>query len=72
MPEGLLKELHKGLEKVKAQIRALVEHPFHIIKNLFGFRKVRYRGLAKNTAQLFTLLALANLVRAKHSLLPAA
>lgn len=72
MAEGLLKELHKGLEKVKAQIRAIVEHPFHILKNLFGFRKVRYRGLAKNTAQLFTLFALVNLVRAKRSLLPTA
>jgi IS5 family transposase len=72
MAEGMLKELHKGLEKVKAQIRAVVEHPFHILKNLFGFRKVRYRGLAKNTAQLFTLFALVNLVRAKHSLLAAA
>jgi len=46
-----------------------VEHPFHVIKNLFGFRKVRYRGLAKNTAQLHTLFALANLVLTKRGLL---
>jgi IS5 family transposase len=72
LAEGVMKELHKGLEKVKAQIRAVVEHPFHILKNLFGFRKVRYRGLAKNTTQLFTLFALVNLVRAKHSLLATA
>jgi len=69
MGEGLLKQLHQGLEKLKAQARAYVEHPFHIIKNLFRHRKVRYRGLAKNTVQLFTLFALANLVIAKRSLL---
>ncbi|MDM7482454.1 MAG: transposase, partial [Halomonas sp.] len=41
-----------------------VEHPFHVIKNLFGYRKVRYKGLAKNQAQLFSLFGLANLVLA--------
>jgi len=45
-----------------------VEHPFHIVKNRFGLKKVRYRGLAKNTAQLFTLLGLANLLIAKWQL----
>ena len=58
-------------EKLKAQVRAKVEHPFHVVKNLFGFRKVRYRGLAKNTAQLHTLFALANLVLCKGRLLAA-
>jgi IS5 family transposase len=62
MPEGLIKELTQKVEKLKAQVRAKVEHPFHIIKNLFGHRKTRYRGLAKNTAQLHILFALANLV----------
>lgn len=54
-------------EKLKAGIRAKVEHPFRVIKRQFGFVKVRYRGLKKNTAQLFTLFALSNLwmVRAK-------
>lgn len=42
-----------------------VEHPFHIVKNLFKFRKVRYRGMRKNTAQLEVLFALANLVIAR-------
>ena len=51
LPEGPLKVLTQEFEKLKAQVRAKVEHPFHVIKNLFGFRKVRYRGLAKNTAQ---------------------
>ncbi|CDG83665.1 transposase, C-terminal [Janthinobacterium agaricidamnosum NBRC 102515 = DSM 9628] len=45
-------------------MRAKVEHPFHVIKNVFRHRKTRYRGLAKNTAQLFTLSAFANLVLA--------
>ena len=43
-------------------MRALVEHPFHVLKNLLGHRKARYRGLSKNTAQLHRLFALANLV----------
>ena len=45
-------------EKLKAGVRAKVEHPFRIIKRQFGHVKVRYRGLKKNTAQLFTLFAL--------------
>jgi IS5 family transposase len=54
-------------EKLKAGVRAKVEHPFRVIKRQFGFVKVRYRGLKKNTQQLFTLFALSNLwmVRAK-------
>jgi IS5 family transposase len=56
------------LEQLKASVRAKVEHPFHIIKNLFGLRKVRYRGLAKNTARLYTLFGLANLVIAGRKL----
>jgi IS5 family transposase len=60
-PLGRVKE---KLEKAKASVRAKVEHPFHVLKNLFRHRKTRYRGLAKNTAQLFTLFAFANLVLA--------
>jgi transposase, IS5 family len=71
LPEGPLKVLTQEFEKLKAQVRAKVEHPFHVVKNLFGFRKVRYRGLAKNTAQLHVLFALANLVLLKGRLLPA-
>ena len=59
-------------EKAKAQVRARVEHPFHVVKNLFGHRKVRYRGLSKNTAQLMSLFALANLFLARRSLLAVA
>ena len=52
-----------------SQERAWVEHPFHIVKNLFRHKKLRYRGLFKNTAQLYTLFALANLVIVKKTLL---
>ncbi|MGF6604207.1 IS5 family transposase [Paraburkholderia sp. GAS448] len=69
MQEGPLKDLVIAVERTKAQIRARVEHPFHVVKNLFRHRKVRYKGLAKNTAQLFSLFALANLVIAKNQLL---
>ena len=69
MAEGPLKQLTQALEKVKAQIRARVEHPFHVVKNLFKHKKARYRGLAKNGAQYDTLFALGNLVIAKKALL---
>jgi IS5 family transposase len=62
MAEGPEKEVLKAVEKAKASVRAFVEHPFHIIKNIFRHRKVRYRGLAKNGHQLHTLFGLANLV----------
>jgi IS5 family transposase len=62
---GRLKE---QLEKVKASIRAKVEHPFRVIKRQFGHVKVRYRGLAKNTAQLKTLFALSNLWMVREKL----
>ena len=54
-------EKQELLEKVKANIRAKVEHPFRIIKRQFGFTKTRYRGMAKNNNQLNTMFALANL-----------
>lgn len=56
------------LEAIKASIRAKVEHPFRVIKRQFGHVKVRYRGLAKNAAQLNTLFALANLWMARKQL----
>jgi IS5 family transposase len=57
------------VEKMKASIRAKVEHPFRVIKQQFGFTKVRYRGLAKNTAQVVTLFALSNLWMARRRLI---
>jgi IS5 family transposase len=58
-------------EQMKASVRAKVEHPFRVIKCQFGFTKVRYKGLAKNTAQLVTLFALSNLWMARRQLLVA-
>ena len=62
MAEGAEKETLKAMEQAKAAIRAFVEHPFHLLKNIFRHRKVRYRGLAKNGHQLYTLFGLANVV----------
>jgi len=62
LAEGAEKEALKAVERAKAAVRAFVEHPFHIVKNLFRHRKVRYRGLAKNGHQLYTLFGLANVV----------
>jgi IS5 family transposase len=56
-------------EQMKASVRAKVEHPFRVIKCQFGFTKVRYRGLAKNTAHLTTLFALSNLWMARRQLM---
>lgn len=69
MPEGPLKDLVKQIEFMKAQVRARVEHPFHVVKNLFKHKKTRYKGLAKNAAQMLSLFGLANLVLAKKRLL---
>lgn len=57
------------LETIKAQIRAKVEHPFRVVKRQFGYVKVKYRGLAKNTANLVTLFALSNLWMVRKRLL---
>ena len=62
MAEGAEQAAVKAVEKAKASVRAFVEHPFHIVKNLFRHRKVRYRGLVKNGHQLYTLFGLANVL----------
>ena len=59
------------LEKLKAGMRAKVEHPFRVLKRQFGYVKVRYRGLKKNTLQLKTLFALSNLWMARYRLMAA-
>ena len=59
----------RKIEKAKAQVRAKVEHPFRVVKRQFGYTKVRFRGLAKNTAQLIALFALSNLWLARRHLL---
>lgn len=64
-----LTDAERSKNKTKSKVRARVEHPFHIIKNRFGFTKVRYRGLAKNAHHLFVSCALANIVMSKKALL---
>ena len=63
--------LREQIERIKASIRAKVEHPLRVVKRQFGHVKVRYRGLMKSTAQLYTLFALANLWLARRRLLAA-
>lgn len=59
----------KRAEKMRARIRAKVQHPFRVLKRQFGFTKVRYRGRFKNTGQIVTMFALANLWTARKQLL---
>jgi IS5 family transposase len=59
-----------GINRTRSRIRSIVEHPFLVIKRLWGFTKVRYRGLAKNTARVYALCAQANLFRLRHRLVP--
>jgi IS5 family transposase len=59
----------RNLNRAIASLRAIGEHPFRILKRQFGYTKVRYRGLLKNTAQLVTLFALGNLYQARSALL---
>ena len=56
-------------ERAQARVRAKVEHPFRYVKQVFGYAKVRYRGLAKNTNRLYVLLGLANLLIGRRYLL---
>ncbi len=65
---SVLGKLQDELERVKARIRAKVEHPFRVIKRQFGHMKARYRGRMKNTQQLHTLFALSNLWMTRHQL----
>jgi len=62
---------HERWESCKASLRAKVENPFRVIKRQFGYTKVRYRGLTKNTDQVLTLFALSNLWMTRRHLLPA-
>ena len=65
-----LTEWQKLINRARSRVRARGEHAFHVVKRLWGFSKVRYRGLAKNTARLFTAFALANLYLLRRRLLP--
>ena len=59
--KNFVDELQKAKNRVKARVRAKVEHPFRILKRIFGFEKVRYRGLKKNHERLCSCFALVNL-----------
>ena len=50
LADGWQKSMAQAYEKLKAQVRAYVEHPFHVVKNIFKYKKTRYKGLAKNDA----------------------
>jgi len=65
-----LNERWRQINRARSRIRARGEHAFHVVKRLWGFAKVRYRGLAKNTARAFAMFALANLYLARRGLLP--
>ena len=69
LPEGRRKTAVQEREHRQASVRAKVEHPFRVIKRQFGLMKVRFRGLAKNTAHVVTLFALSNLWMARRRLL---
>jgi IS5 family transposase len=69
-PKGdKLHPLDERINRVIAMVRAKVEHPFRVVKRQFGYTKTRYRGLAKNRAQLFTLFALGNLFLVRRQLM---
>jgi IS5 family transposase len=66
---GALDPIEEDINRLIAMVRARVEHPFRVIKRQFGYLKTRYRGLAKNRAQLFTLFALGNLFLVRRRLM---
>ena len=66
---GQVDEAKRAKNRSKSKIRARVEHVFAVVKRLWGFTKVRYRGLAKNASRTFTALALANIYLARHLLM---
>ena len=73
MRPGRRRQLEPGsdealAERAKASVRAKVEHPFLKVKRVFGYVKVRYRGLAKNTERLALLFGLGNLLTAEGQL----
>jgi IS5 family transposase len=68
---GMVDEVERGKNRTKSSVRAKVEHPIGVIKRVFGFAKVRYRGLAKNTQRLWVSCGLANLFIVRRRLLHA-
>ena len=70
LADGWKKSLAQAYEKLKARVRSRVEHPFHVVKNIFKYQKTRYKGLVKNDAQLNVLFALSNLYMVRGELRP--
>jgi transposase, IS5 family len=66
---GIVDEAERAKNRTKSKVRAKVEHVFHVIKRVFDFVMVRYRGLDKNAHRLFVTCALANLYMARHHLM---
>ena len=66
---GIVDEVARGKNRNKSKIRARVEHVFGVVKRLWGFGKVRYRGLQKNATRAFTALALANIYLGRQRLM---
>jgi transposase, IS5 family len=67
-PGRQLTDEQRASNRAHGAVRAKVEHVFRVLKCQFGYRRVRYRGIAKNGAQVFALLALANLYLARGKL----
>jgi IS5 family transposase len=65
---GVVDEIERGKNRNKSRIRARVEHVFAVVKRLWGFSKVRYRGIAKNATRAFVVLGLANIYMARERL----
>jgi IS5 family transposase len=68
-PHRPLTAYWRAINRTRSRTRARGEHPFHVIKRLWGFTKVRYRGIAKNLARAFSLFALTNLYLVRRQLL---
>src|SRR6266702_151309 len=67
--DGVADETQRRRNRKKSEVRARVEHVFAVVKRLWGFSKVRYRGLHKNSTRAFTALALANIYMSRGLLL---
>lgn len=67
--QGEVDEVERGKNATKSRVRAKVEHPFLVIKQIFGFTKTRYRGLEKNAHRLFVACALTNLYMMRRRML---
>jgi transposase, IS5 family len=65
-----LSEQWRRINRIRSRTRARCEHPFHVVKRLWGFAKVRYRGLQKNLIRAYAMFALANLYSVRRKLLP--